>query len=81
MNNERNERRTRQMNDYRQARRMCAYIMPENCNFFMFSQFHITLMCWYTGRDNEKRLQHMEMAQYYNKKMEENNERYRTNWY
>ena len=67
--------------DYLQARRMCAYIMPENCAPFMFSAFHLSMAYFYTGKDEEKRQGHLQMARFHNKTMEENNERYQTNWY
>lgn len=60
---------------------MCAYIMPENCNPFMFSQFHISLMCFYTGRNEKKRQEHKDMADFYIAKMAENNQKYDTIWY
>ena len=67
--------------DYLQARRMCAYIMPENCAPFMFSAFHLSLASYYTGRDEAKRQGHLTMVRYYNDQMARNNERYQTNWY
>lgn len=67
--------------DYTRARRMCGIVMPENCNYFMFAQFHLSQMRFFTGVDDEKREQHKMMAEYYNERMSENNRRYETNWY